>query len=166
MLDKVGDFYRKLANARAFKSPDINAVEYVHKGDDSLLFKYYHRPKADFKYRLPDFGIYRAYYQCFEIPMPEVYKLQDDPTSPDKLYYDYGNLVLYEPKTKKAKILNIYNTFSDKEPTARFSRYFYIDKNKVIQIYEAGEGEEQSFMKKTQEITILGNGSISIKNLR
>ena len=163
-LDKVDKLYEDLNRGPSCKGPLIKSEKFVLVDHESQLMQYEKVFKAKFKYQLPNIGPYQVYYQYVKVPMSYYYKLEDKSDGLDKLYLEYGNLVLYNPKTMSAQILNIYNTFSYKEPTGGFSRFFYIEKSGIIKIFESGEGESSSFLKMTKIITVFNNGQISISN--
>ncbi len=98
--------------------------------------------------------------------MPYYYELEAKSDGSNKLYLEYGNMVFYNPKIKKARILNVYNSYNYKEPTEGFSRYFYIDKNKTIQIFEAIEGESSASIRKSQEVKMNSDGKFVIKKIK
>ena len=163
-LDEIDKFYGHLNKSPSIIGPLIKIENFVLIDHESQLMQYEKVFKAKFKYQLPNIGPYQTYYQYVEVPMPYYYKLENKSDGSDKLYLQYGNLVLYNPKTMSAQILNIYNTFSYKEPTGGFSRFFYIEKSGIIKIFESGEGESSSFLKMTKIITVFNNGQISISN--
>jgi hypothetical protein len=75
-------------------------------------------------------------------------------------------LVFYDFKKKSATIVNVFNGYTFEETIGGYNRYFFIDEDKKIQIFEAAEEETSSSIKKTKEITILASGEISINELK
>ncbi|MDB4998992.1 MAG: hypothetical protein JWR76_69 [Mucilaginibacter sp.] len=163
-FEKCRAYYRHLVDAKVIvKAPIIKSTKYFHIGEDADLLKYEKKFKAEFKYKLPDMGHYQVYFEYERVPMDYIYKLMDTANSFDKLYYEYANLVLYDVQIQRATILNIYHSYSFKEPTSGELRLFYIDTNKSIQIYEGAEGELDSAMEKAYSVEIEDNGKIIIK---
>ena len=120
------------------------------------------------KYRckLPDAGRYEVYYMCnsgnehFDYP-PDFIK-----HCIKFSYLRYGYLILYEPKTRQAVVINIYNWYY---VDSVHERTFYIDKNYNIHIIDRGwtdddEGEKAAVpgFERKRVIHLMGNGEIKI----
>jgi len=165
-LNKVGSFYIKLGEDKSIKGPVIKQLHYLIMGDDSRLIAYERKFQADFKCQLPDFGPYKCYYQDYQVPMAYYYELEDKSDGSEKLYFEYGNLVFYNPQNEQAKVLNVYNSYSYKEPTGGGNRYFFVDVKKTITIYDAWQGESHDIIKKAQEVKIQNDGQIVISNVK
>jgi len=169
-LEKVRNFYDRLNAIKPISAPQIKHTKYLNADhDDSLFIKDIQKFKirSVFKYRLPDIGDFQCYYQTFDIP-----GVYSSAFSTDSVRYlateflDYGNLVLYNPKTKQANVLNIYYSSTNQERFGTDYKFFFINTKKTVQIFTAEGNEESSGLEKHQEITILSNGGILIKTFK
>jgi len=156
---KISMFYRTLNRVKSKQLPFIKTVKNIRIGKDSLITQYKEQDRsATFEYQLPDFGPYQCFYQ-YDAGVNFITKDQ-------RQYLQCGNLILYEPKSKEAKILQVYNEYIyGGETVSNYQRYFYIDKNKKITIFEVELDELEGGIEKTQEITVSNDGLIKIKNL-
>jgi hypothetical protein len=154
--------FRKLNNSKAIlKLPKINQLEYIKVGDyedwkfDTKLLNSFDSSQ----YRLPNFGIYECYYSYN-------FRNYDNKghNAVRSFCEDAGNIIFYNPKNYNAKILNVYiSLLGDFEG---LSRYFYIHKNKEIQIFEGVSDESIIRMKKKYIISVLKNGEIKIDEIK
>ncbi|MDB5011168.1 MAG: hypothetical protein JWQ06_1957 [Mucilaginibacter sp.] len=154
---KVEKWFEHFYYTKSIKAPPINKIIHVKLGDDSLIINDKRQFKSGFKCRLSDIGLYQCYYWYSSADV--ISKLETP--------YDIGSLVLYNPKNEEATILNIYTQHGDGGPDiGNFYRYFFINKNYQIAIFEKYNNESQVEMRKSQEITIKYSGEISIKNFK
>jgi len=169
--DKNGEEYTKKFNEidfnylnlrKSYSPPDIGKVNYINILDDSLLLNRKIYLKEGYKFRLPDFGPYQCYYQCYSGP-----KLKSVTTKKIPIHYDtFSNIVFIDPKTRTANILNIYSSYYLTEDIDYEWRFFYIDKDKTIEIFTAGSDEERTGINKVLLINVQRNGKFSLKNIK
>jgi hypothetical protein len=159
-LDKLTSFYNYLNTLK----PDLSLKPIIAKkipiGDDSLIIEDKEKFISKVTYQLPDLGPYKCYYQ-YDKQNHEGLKSKDF-----KSYLEIGNLILYDKKNRQANILKIYLLYTGQDFLADHYRFFYINKNKIISIYNCWIGETEGYMKKTQTITVTSAGKIIIKNLK
>jgi len=151
-----------LGRTQVFSSPNIEKVNYINILNDSILVNRRIYLKDGFRFRLPDFGPYQCYYQDYSGP-----KLKSVTTKKVGAHYDsFANLVFIAPKTHTANILNIYSSYYLTEDIDHEWRFFYIDKDKTIEIFTAGADEERTYIEKVLLIKIDANGKFSFRNLK
>ncbi len=155
---KINDYFMHFDRAQSIRVPLIRHITYVPIGDDSLIIKDNRKFESDFKCRLPDFGS----YQCFYWSGPAEVISKDE-----KIYHGLGSLVLYNPENEEAEVLNIYNWYEYGGDGVGISqRYFFIGADKKIIIFEHENSESDADMYKSQEIKVLDDGKLSIKNFK
>jgi hypothetical protein len=134
-----------------FKLPPIKSIEIISLNVSRIDVDTCQngKPFSDYlkltkyQYRLPDINEYKCYYYCnypdndFEKEFSE--EAQSNCSAAFQQEF-YGYLILYNPKLASAKVLTIYlDTEIDPDP---FWRFFYIDKNFNIHIFENGQNAE------------------------
>ena len=148
--------------SKSIHSPLIKQVTFINVWTDSLITKHDEHYNTDFKYRLPNFGPYECYYQYHADSLASLIKTKDDTR-----YQGFGNLVLIDTLTRNAKILNIYSSFEyGEEGGGHYCRYFFIDKEKNIDIFNVEEAEDSQSIKKVQRIGVQSDGKISFRNIK
>jgi hypothetical protein len=153
------DYYQKAGYVKASRfSKDIISVENIPLEDDVDLFK--RKLKLDYRYRLPDIGPYQCYYTYNE----DILGTPKDIEAGWEVYTAEGYLLLYNVKSKHLKVMNIYHDYVTEAIT--YTRCFIIDKNKILQIFEAESYETEGSVKKIREIKIASNGEILIKSFK
>jgi hypothetical protein len=144
-FDDINKCFAIINSSKTIESPKFKSLEVLKIGDnyvgavniDTLLQKSFN----NCKYRLPNIGIYECYYS----------------------YERYGNLLLLNPKSGIAKLINIYADDIGGESYTML-RYFYIHKN-IIYIYEGYCYDDGCSLNEKSKITINQNGDINIKIL-
>lgn len=81
-------------------------------------------------------------------------------------YTDIGSLILYERKKQSANAINGHYSLSFPDNYYTVTRFFYIDANKTIKIFESSGDENHTDFKATQEISLLQGGEIVVKNTK
>ncbi|WP_183575624.1 hypothetical protein HDF18_17125 [Mucilaginibacter sp. X5P1] len=148
--------------SKSVRAPLIKHVIFVNVWTDSLITTHDEHYDTDFKYRLPNFGPYECYYQYHTDSLASLVKAKYNTQ-----YDGFGNLVLIDTLTGDAKILNIYSSFEyGEEGGGHYYRYFFIDKEKNIDIFTAGGEEGSGSLKKVQVINVQSDGTISFKNIK
>jgi hypothetical protein len=161
--DKLDQFYYHLNAVKSIKPILIINIKFVPSKNAPLINKKYYNFKHGIKYRLPDFGPYQCYYHYLQFSYP-VKVLSTD----HREYLEIGSIVLYDPKTKTANVLNIFDSYTSDgaDDFWGVNNYFYIDSTKKITIYKSVGEETESTMEKSQEITIQDDGKILVKNFK
>ncbi len=139
--------FQSLHNHFPIVMPKIEKFTRINIGDSNSCTdstKY----QSEIKYHLPNFGPYQAYYQY--------HRFENDYVN----CTEYGDLVLYNPQSKEAKMLNIYKIYGGEFQEECW--FFYIDAAKVINIYIYYVDENDLTMKKAFDIRISDNGEIKI----
>ncbi len=144
-FDDISKCFAIINSSKTIESPKFKSLEVLKIGDnyvgdvniDTLLQKSFN----NCKYRLPNIGIYECYYS----------------------YERYGNLLLLNPKSGKAKLINIYADDIGGESYTML-RYFYIHKN-IIYIYEGYCYDDGCSLNEKSKIIINQNGEVNIKTL-
>jgi hypothetical protein len=159
-MDNVINCFNKLNGVKSFLLPSIHDIEYVKIGDigccpinDTLL-----QITRFYKYQLPNIGLYECYYGYNSGHYSQV----PAGMTPDEVYVseEAGNLILYNKETSNAKVLNIYSlTYDDYSGAYRF---FYIDNDRSIQIFQYYSNEGTMSLEKTYKIIVNDNGRIDI----
>lgn len=145
-FDDIGQCFAAINLAKTIEPPQVQSLQVLKIGNnykgayniDSLLQK----SIDSCKYRLPNIGIYECYYS----------------------YDRYGNFLLLDPKTKKGKLLNIYNNDIGGD-SHTILRYFFIDKN-VINIYEGSCYDDGCNLDEKFKIIINKEGELSISQIQ
>jgi len=158
-------FYNHLNKIEYITAPQFSEFKYLNIGEDTLITKNNTQYKNSIRYRLPDFDGYQCYYASNYYTFGEIEK-NPISTKDFKQYMSVGNLILYKKETKSASILNILNSYAYQEGDYNCYRFFFIDKNMKIKIFEGCAGEGSCNLKLTHEIRILSNAEISIKEIK
>ncbi|MGV3539731.1 MAG: hypothetical protein ACO1OQ_07970, partial [Rufibacter sp.] len=108
---------------------------------------------------LPNFGPYECYYSWVDVKRPHEEEKDYEERSDELI--ETGNLIFYEPKTKKAKVVNVYRSVAGIFWGS--GRYFYVDENKKINLYEHDGNEEKSKLIHKYTIIVQENGTVKIK---
>jgi hypothetical protein len=145
-LENIGHCFDAINLAKTIKFPRPQSLDLLEIGDnfkhannlDTLMQK----SIDSCRYRLPNIGIYECYYS----------------------YARYGNLMLFDPKTNKGKLLNIYADDLGGD-SHTILRYFLIDKN-VINIYEAYYYDDGCSLDETFKIVVNLDGEIKINQIK
>jgi hypothetical protein len=167
-------WHRKvIAGRNIYKLPTIKSIEYqsirstvdtdVCKngrafGDYLKLTKY--------RYRLPDIGKYQCFYWCDQASNDNSdYNFEVQTNCEFCFQHDfYGYFILYDPQTLSAKVMTIY--FDTEQDTTQLWRFFLIDTNYNITIFENGQSGEGPDKPETpyriKLVSILKDGSINI----
>lgn len=155
-LIKLQDYYNSL-NGIKKKSlmPPVKKIEYIQIGTDSIITSK-SQFKSNFQYQLPDFGPYHCYYKFNQLGDNIVMRNRNVRTT--------GELILYDYKSKEAKVLVIYQSY-DYGGIDVYTRYFLIDTNKKVTLYTVDQDETDVTFKRDHEIVILNDGKIHIKNI-
>ncbi len=158
---KIYRYYERLTSIRTIKGLDIKKINYI-KLQDKLPFVDSITNSIDsIRYKFEGIGPYECYYS----------QINDDGVKYPPNFYEEkrlckssGNLILYNSVTNVANVINVYNIIS--EPYNEKERYFFIDKNKEIKIFqfEGDDGGLTNFYQ-NYSIKILDNGEIKIKEL-
>lgn len=130
------------------KNPDTSYNELPKYFNDSLATK-----ATNVIYRLSNINGNQAFYSFERIknhPIAATYELEGS------YCQAAGNLILYNMKTKKYYLVNIFLIVSS--PYTNFSKMFYIDKQNIIHILEIEGDEEANIIKANYTIKILSNG--------
>ncbi len=149
--ENLGLCYQQLNFVKTISSPKTEKLQIVKIGDfleqsfslDTLLQK----SIDSCRYRLPNIGIYECYYS---------FRYDAKPNS----FGAYGNLLLLDPKTKAGKILNLY--FEGTGDSSVMSRYFLINNNNNIIVYEGWTYDDGSSLDEKYKITIQLNGDVEV----
>lgn len=132
--------------------PEILEFKHIKIGKDFLNTVYYDtitQHKIDsLKYRLPDIGDYQCYY-FYE--------------QSKKIFGQYGNLLLLDPKSKTGKTLNIYYEVGGDQHVS--FRYFYLDKS-TIKIYQGSCYDDGCGLTESFNVNIKSDGQITIEELK
>jgi hypothetical protein len=169
------DDYDQRVDAKLYQLPPVNSIKYIQLQHDLDNYLCNGKPVdsvlklTKYRHRLPDAGKYKIYYMCnsgnvdFDYP-PDFIKY-----CIKFIYQKYGYLILYEPKTRHAVVINIYHFYY---VDSVHERTFYIDKNYNIHILDQSwtDGDEGSDGKipavpnfeKRRTITITANAEIEI----
>ncbi len=133
------------------ETPALLHTEYVTVGTMDVSALRYDTAAAQrtrhLKYRLPDAGMYACYY-FFE--------------HADTMEGDYGNLLLYDQRSKTGKVLNIYHVLYGEQHVQY--RYFTMDAN-VITLYTGYYYDDGCLLNRSHIISILPNGELQIDQL-
>lgn len=159
-----------------YKLPKINNIQYL-KLDGPNRYQCENGQPIDsiikltkYRYRLPNINKYESYYMCnSHFDKKWDFNSEFINNCGEFVYQEYGYLILYEPRTTFAIVIDIYHVnYID----AVNDRKFYIDKNYTINLIDTGftDGDEASNGEQTisttpgkkRTITILNNGEISI----
>jgi hypothetical protein len=120
-----------------------------------------------YRIKLPDINNYHCYYWCdqrhfYDKDYARRIKVDCKFSLPEGFY---GYFILYDPKTMFAKVITI-QLDTDQDDICLY-RFFYIDKNYRIIIYENGAPGEAGGIPtspyRTTLVSILKNGEINIK---
>jgi hypothetical protein len=159
-IEKIANCYYELNNANSYLLPYISQSEYIKMGEDdfpsndSLMYL-----TKECKYSLPNFGPYECYYSYNSGRYIQTFEHGQD------LYNnEVGNLIFYDRLTKGAKYINIYNQWHDGE-TWNAQRYFFINSEKIIEVFEVVYGETETEFYKSYTIVVKDNGEILIRKL-
>jgi len=152
-FENIGQCFGKLNGIMTNKvKPEILELKHIKIGKDFLNTVYYDtisQHKIDsLKYRLPDIGDYQCYY-FYE--------------QSKKIYGQYGNLLLLDPKSKAGKTLNIYYEVGG-DQQVNF-RYFYLDEG-TIRIYEGSCYDDGCGLTESFNVKIKSDGQITIDELK
>src|SRR5690606_35765253 len=115
ILNKLIEFYQyKLEKVKTNDCPSFKKVIYFKypftwqgKFNDSIILTL-----DSCKYRLPNIGPYETYYIYTYPSFPAEHYQNKSLEERDPVLWAVGNLLLLDPKTKEAKILNIYASVS------------------------------------------------------
>lgn len=145
LFEHIGHCFNLIHSVKKIETPTILHVELIEIGTTFKLANNLNITKqSSFDhclYRLPDIGIYEVYYA----------------------FNQYGNLILLNPATHDAKLLNIYADDLGGD-SSTVLRYFYMEKNE-IQIYEASYYDDGCTLNKHSTITIQADGQLNIHTL-
>jgi hypothetical protein len=146
--------FGELNSAHSVRRPPVVSIEYIKIGDyDTLKFDdALMRSIDNCKYRLSDFGRYECYY---------VYNNNDKPWGSGPFCASAGNLILYNPDTKRAKVINLYFRLLMGDGYSR-RRFFYIHENKSVQIFEGFSMELSNGLESKYIVNILPDGQIDV----
>lgn len=134
-LKSIENYYKpQLADSSLILS-GLKEFDYIKLGDEEYCFclngKIPNNYQIDFNnynYRLPDNNGFHIYYSTGKLE-------EEKPNSFCRnTCLTYGNLILYNYKSAKAHILNIFFEGYGDQHTS--SRYFFIDENYNIKIFE------------------------------
>jgi len=161
---------------RLFRLPPIKSV--VYNNLDSLLnYRCTNGEPIDssvlkltvYRYKLPDIGKYEVFYNQTEQKSDGMASFIEAHCEHMQYLY-FGYLILFDPVTSKALVLNVYNQYYI---DAVNIRDFYIDKNSIIHLKDSGYTDgEDAHGKQTTEylgatkrtVRILKDGRIKITN--
>jgi len=169
---EVSEQNAKRDHVKHFRGPEILYKSYTYLDGDSLIIQDRRKLENDFEYRLPDMDGYQCYYMYRDYRSMEGHDYMDYrsaliQTKDKKCFVEIGSIVLYDRKTKSANIINVtYNFFYNVDNFSSTMRIFYIDANKTIKIFRCDIGEGVVGFKETQEINVLDDGKIVVKNLK
>jgi hypothetical protein len=162
MDNKLIKFYNELnALGGSVKLPFTKVtpvkLDYPWKFNSRLIYQIY-----NLKYRLPSIGPYECYYVYGEVSVQYMIKEKKgiDFENQKPIWHEAGNLILFNPITKAAKLLNIY--LSVAAPFSGYKRLFYINRDKKIHVYDFETDEEDTTFRQTYLISILDNGEIKV----
>lgn len=118
-----------------------------------------------YKLRLPDYKGFQIYYMTNDAVKPEAESNElREPC--DYVYNYYGNLVVYNPTTKTANIITLFNSTYNDWP---YDRMFFIEKDYTIYIadFTADDGGEElpPYPGPSFKITISDTGEFLIDRL-
>lgn len=145
------------------KLPGIISTSYMVADNNNGLGLCYEKPVTiklmHYKYRLPDYKGFQIYYMCGDEKRAGELKTE---FGVDCLS-SYGNLIVYNPKTKYATVLTVYYSFYI---DAQQQRCFYIDKDYTIYLadvsYSEGEDGADFTPGAIYKAIITNNGSFKI----
>ena len=147
-FEEIGKCFQSVNLVKTINKPRVTQLKILKVGDDFKdsysLNSVLQKSTENYKYRLPNIGVYECYYSF----------VQDT-----EKYGAYGNLLLIDAKTKAGKVLNIY--FEGSGDSSTLYRYFLIEKN-VINIYEGSCYDDGCSLDKKFTITINSKGEINI----
>lgn len=152
-FDNIGQYFSAINKVETIKlKPKILEVNHIKIGKDFLNTVYYdtisQQRIESLKYRLPNIGNYQCYYFLEQS---------------QKLYGNYGNLLLLDPKSKKGKTLNVYYEVGG-DQHVNF-RYFYLD-GETIRIYEGSCYDDGCDLTERFSVNIKTDGQIIINELK
>jgi hypothetical protein len=124
------------------------------KFDDSLL-----NVKNNCKYHLPNIGPYECYY-TYNYELPFQNKLSAAYTKDMSWCAQAGNLILYDPLSKNAKILNVFIELMREHSV--FERYFFVDAEKSIYIFDTIAQDGLIVIRNRIKIVVLSSGEIEV----
>jgi hypothetical protein len=166
-FDKIYNYYKSLNRLKTISKVDISDTTYINlqygqpfnrnSFIDSITISL-----DSIRYKLENIGPYECYYT----------QLNDDSVRYPPNFYDderlcrsSGNLIFYDPLSRLAKVITIYNIIT--QPYETEYRFFFINKNKEIKIFTAQSNEgELSIFYQSYSIKVLDNGEIKIKELK
>ncbi|TZF83776.1 hypothetical protein FW774_09920 [Pedobacter sp. BS3] len=146
-------YYNVIDEKKVISKPNIKNVEYIRLNYPYNFIDSITNSIDSVRYQLPDFGPYKCYYAQLTY-----LKAIEKPYCREA-----GNLILYNPETGHAKVINVF--FSTEGEIEAEYRLFYIGKNRVIQIFYSKGGELESYFKREFLIRVDDDGKVVIKKL-
>ncbi|KAA9340254.1 hypothetical protein [Adhaeribacter soli] len=158
LLDKVRDYYQKVANSKVvITPPKISKLAYLQLPYSWHLELYTSilNTHNNYKLRLPNIGPYECYY--FSDNPFNNYKYKGEESV--VIFTGVGNLVFVDPKTREAKVLNVY--LEREADYSWISRFFYIKPDGQILIYEFGGFEIDTMTLNYYTVNVSKTGEIT-----
>jgi hypothetical protein len=153
-------WYERMAWIKPLPVPPIEKTEIIKIGESTACSCTNVLAADSCRYRLSNIGMYQCYYVSDDVYGNPAF----EKSCPDNSCLVYGNLVLYDPSTRTAKtILIYYEGGSGTGTNGTPYRYFYITKEKIIELYEGSCNDAGCDMQNKYSIRVLENGEIEIK---
>ncbi len=154
-------YYEVMSRAKTFSPPPIEHVEYIKIGDGLACTCTNSLPFDSCRYKLANIGNYEVYYICDDVYENTTF----EKSCPANSCLLYGDLILYDSSTHSAKVLLIYFEGSSGSGNVKGTpfRYFYITKEKSIELYDGFCNDAGCEMQNNYSIHVLSTGEIEIK---
>lgn len=150
-------FYSELIKRKATIKLPINRLEYIRLNYPYRFLDSITDSTDSIRYQLPNIGPYECYYSQIVAKGFTSDNLEDE----KEICSESGNLILYDPHTHNAKVLNVF--FKAESFVLEDTRLFYIDKTGSIQIFNCSGDDESVDFKKEFVINVGKNGEVVIK---
>lgn len=163
---KIYNYYESLNKLKTISKLEISDTAFIHlqygqpfnrsSFTDSITTSL-----DSVRYKLEDIGPYECYYTQID---DRFVKYPPGFYDEERLCRSSGNLILYNPLSRLAKVITVYNRIT--QPYETEYRFFFINKNKEIKLFvaQSEEGELSSFYQ-NYSIKVLNNGEINIREL-
>lgn len=158
-LASIGNFYNHIAGKKIGQLPKIEKIERLElKKDNYCKCSELLQPDS-FNIQLPDIGIYKCYY----VSNTSYYnqKLNELCMNTCRAY---GYIFLLDSTSHVAKSLPVYYEGNGESYSA--FRYFYLNKNGSVKIFEGRCYDNECSLKLTTEILLSKDGEIKIDTIK
>ena len=154
-------YYEVMSRAKTFSPPPIENVEHIKIGNENTCSCTNSLSLDSCRFKLKNIGKYQCYYLSDDIYQNDAF----EKSCPNNTCLLYGDLVLYDSSSRSAKVLLIYfegGSGSGENKGTPF-RYFFITKEKSIELYDGICNDDGCDMRNTWSIHVLDNGEIDVK---